>query len=641
MPFIGFASLLWLLFRVIPKPSRAQYPCMKVAAPVASGFLAYMGGLFAGAVFFRKAVHHLKRSRIPAAAAFFACGAGFGLFSILKTDVQSEAGPKAAHEYFIPTDPANSPVGTPRGIFPGRVVWMWDSTAANWTGRSGNWWEDRYTDQDKVDSMLSESLRLLTGASADAAAWDALFRHFNERHGKGSAGYLPGEKIAVKYNLVDCAGAETAGNTSFPAPQAVLALLRQLVRNAGASAADITFFDTGKYVPRPVREKCKAEFPDVHFMGWGKATGQEKYVRDTQWTMRWSQPLTLEINGGHTAYLPTTVTQADYLINLASFKAHQYVGVTSAAKNHFGTFSCDGDDGKSRMEGPHMAGVHAYVTVHDFIIPGSKEWSFYGRPMGTYNALVDLMGHRLLGENTLLFMIDGLYATQTEHDEVSLKSRWLSQPFGNDWTSSLFLSQDGVALESVDVDFFRTEAAVNPNIECVYGTVDNYLHEAARADNPPSGTFYDPEGDGTRLPSLGVHEHWNNPENKQYSGNLGRSGGIELVQAQNPSAVGPEKKALLDAFALLQNYPNPFNPATTIRYDLAGPSSVRLEIYSLSGRLVRTLAEGERQAGAQTVAWDGRDWAGNPAGSGVYLSRLEVNTDGTPFVYHRKMVLVR
>ncbi len=639
-PVTGLASLLWILARVLPKPSRVNHPCMKVAAPVASGFLAYLAAVFAGAVFFKKAVRCLRQSRFLVSAAFLLCAIGFGLFSILRTDVQSLADSGAAHEYFIPTDPPNEPVGTPRGIYPGRVVWMWDSTAANWNGKSGYWWEDRYTDQGRVDSMLSEALRALAGRPDDAGAWDALFRYFNERHGKGSAGYRPGEKIAVKYNLVDCAGAETAGNTSFPAPQVVLALLRQLVRNAGVSASDVTFFDTGKYVPKPVREKCKAEFPDVRFMGWNKSTGQEKYVRDASWTMRWSQPLTLEINGGHAAYLPTTVTEAAYLINLASFKAHQYVGVTSCAKNHFGTFSCDGDDGKPRMEGPHMAGVHAYVTVHDFIIPGSQEWSFKGRQMGTYNALVDLMGHRLLGENTLLFMIDGLYATQTEHDAVSLKSRWLSHPFNNDWTSSIFLSQDAVAIESVDVDFFRTEAAVNPNIECVYGTVDNYLHEAAQADHPPSGVFYDPEGDGTRLTTLGVHEHWNDAEKKQYSWNLGRSGGIELVQAHPLSAVEPGEEVRPAGFTLFQNYPNPFNSTTSIRYDLAGPSRVRLEVCDLTGRCIRPLADGERRAGVQTAVWDGRDGAGNPAGSGVYLVRLEVHSGVQHFMDNRRMVLV-
>jgi hypothetical protein len=69
------------------------------------------------------------------------------------------------------------------------------------------------------------------------------------------------------------------------------------------------------------------------------------------------------------------------------------------------------------------------------------------------------------------------------------------------------------------------------------GDVDNYLHEAAQANNPPSGTFYDPEGDGTRLPSLGVHEHWNNAANRQYSRNLGGSEGIELLQVTDAPAV--------------------------------------------------------------------------------------------------------
>jgi hypothetical protein len=63
---------------------------------------------------------------------------------------------------------------------------------------------------------------------------------------------------------------------------------------------------------------------------------------------------------------------------------------------------------------------------------------------------------------------------------------------------------------------------------------DDYLHEAALADNPPSGTFYDPDHpvNTTRLASLGVHEHWNNAQDKQYSRNLGKREGIELVRVQ-------------------------------------------------------------------------------------------------------------
>ena len=44
-PVLGIASLLWFLVRVVPKPSRAAYPCMRVAAPIASTFVVWLFGL--------------------------------------------------------------------------------------------------------------------------------------------------------------------------------------------------------------------------------------------------------------------------------------------------------------------------------------------------------------------------------------------------------------------------------------------------------------------------------------------------------------------------------------------------------------------------------------------------------------------
>jgi hypothetical protein len=83
-----------------------------------------------------------------------------------------------------------------------------------------------------------------------------------------------------------------------------------------------------------------------------------------------------------------------------------------------------------------------------------------------------------------------------------------------------------VAIDSVALDLLRTE----PRATQVRGNPDNYLHEAALAPKPPSGTVYDPERDGQPLASLGVHEHWNNASDKQYSRNLGKKEGIELVR---------------------------------------------------------------------------------------------------------------
>jgi hypothetical protein len=103
-------------------------------------------------------------------------------------------------------------------------------------------------------------------------------------------------------------------------------------------------------------------------------------------------------------------------------------------------------------------------------------------------------------------------------------------PFDGDWPKSLFASQDPVAIDSVGFDFLWAEFNDCPR----WRGVDNYLHEAALVPNPPSGTFYDPDHatPTKRLSSLGVHEHWNNPKNKQYSRNTGSGPGIELVQVK-------------------------------------------------------------------------------------------------------------
>jgi hypothetical protein len=64
---------------------------------------------------------------------------------------------------------------------------------------------------------------------------------------------------------------------------------------------------------------------------------------------------------------------------------------------------------------------------------------------------------------------------------------------------------------------------------------DQYLIEAALADNPPSGTKYDPQRNSAKAKSLGVMEHWNNATEKKYSRNLGKKEGIELIQKSTSS----------------------------------------------------------------------------------------------------------
>lgn len=92
------------------------------------------------------------------------------------------------------------------------------------------------------------------------------------------------------------------------------------------------------------------------------------------------------------------------------------------------------------------------------------------------------------------------------------------------------------------------------------------------------------------------------------------------------------------ADVLRQNAPNPFNPATTITYQVQSDQTpVRVMVYSVAGRLVRTLVDDLETAGSHEVIWDGRDDNGRELASGVYFYRIE--TPGSR--EQRKMVLLR
>ena len=63
IPFFSILALIWVLIRVIPKPQRAAYPCMKVAIPFASTIVLYIAGLLTSIVVFKKALRKLMESK--------------------------------------------------------------------------------------------------------------------------------------------------------------------------------------------------------------------------------------------------------------------------------------------------------------------------------------------------------------------------------------------------------------------------------------------------------------------------------------------------------------------------------------------------------------------------------------------------
>jgi hypothetical protein len=90
-------------------------------------------------------------------------------------------------------------------------------------------------------------------------------------------------------------------------------------------------------------------------------------------------------------------------------------------------------------------------------------------------------------------------------------------------------------------------------------------------------------------------------------------------------------------FDLLQSRPNPFSSQTTIQFMLPAKSDVSLRVYDVTGRLIRTLLDQEKNAGVHTAAWDGRNDIGDLVSGGVYFCRLSCGTG----LKTRKLNLVR
>ena len=409
------------------------------------------------------------------------------------------------------------PLGEAKGIHPGRVVWVHDPEATDWKGPGdGHWWEGTHVKQERVDAMMARAVCDLTGEATVAKAWARLFCHLNQARGKGDVNYQPGEQIAIKPNWVGMIYLEGTVNPETytlvkrqdymnTAPQMIIALLRQLTSAVGVRQSDITVCDTLAYLVKEYYDILHQAFPNVRYEDYGGKFGRIQ-VKPSTVPLYWSS----RPQGKTQDYLPTCFAEADYLINFANLKSHTAAGVTLCAKNHFG----------SLLRWPVQAG---YYDIHP---------SCFATETKVYRPLVDLMGHGHLGGKTVLHLIDGLFTGVHPRDQAP--ERMQLAPFNGQWPCSLLASQDPVAIDSVGFDFLWAERTDYPR----KGGVDDYLREAALANDPPSGTFYDPNHatPTKRLPSLGVHEHWNNSQKKQYSRNLGTGKGIELVAVDGASS---------------------------------------------------------------------------------------------------------
>ena len=155
------------------------------------------------------------------------------------------------------------------------------------------------------------------------------------------------------------------------------------------------------------------------------------------------------------------------------------------------------------------------------------------------------------------------------------------------------------------------------------------LHNRTGGDGDSIVGWYDddmvPDGPGNLGQFVGqqAHGRWTFLISDRVTGNVGTVNGW-ILRLVVPGGVGvtEQDQSLPSTFALDNNYPNPFNPSTTISFTIPTEANVRLEVFDLLGRVVKTLVEGNLPAGRHQVVWDGRTSTGERASSGIYFARL-------------------
>jgi len=467
---IGIISFIWFIIRVLPAPHRSQYPCLQMAMPIAFGYIAFWSVLTFSLITWIKKVQTkigaITSSLLMVFILFFSiAGISFANPSITGS---------LTYETWNPIP--KQPIGEPQGYNPGRVVWVWDSQSTE-QYLNGYWWEKQNNNQEIIDIMFSKGVNSLGDDQDEIIAWENIFKNFNQNHGNGDIGYKSGEKIAIKinmnngfYNDYNWESDDVDAN-----PYVVKGLLRKLVNVVGVAQEDISVYDASRnlfdwfynrvyYMDYPA-DPLVVEFPDVHFVDLNGGPGREKISASNE---------KIYFADGSCEYrtLPTVVTEAKYMINMPIAKRHVGDRVTLSGKNWFGTWMED------------VYSIHNYHTIG---------FSAMGNPAPQ----IDLLAHEHLGEKTLILIGDGTYGSRYGLADCT---HFQMYPFNGDWMSSLFFSQDAIALDSVLYDFFYVEGTNGGPSE----GAQNYLHQGAE----PPIDLYDPENDGEYLTgSLGVHEH--------------------------------------------------------------------------------------------------------------------------------------
>ncbi|MCH8525022.1 MAG: T9SS type A sorting domain-containing protein [Balneolales bacterium] len=238
--------------------------------------------------------------------------------------------------------------------------------------------------------------------------------------------------------------------------------------------------------------------------------------------------------------------------------------------------------------------------------------------------------------------------------EKNFPGVWRIQSFDVDYENDvIYVSVDGEGILACAADaescelilaqgdrFFGSGLAYNPVDEVIYFEDNDIGIASVNRDGTGLTTFmgdfnpiYGLQYNGVMgkvvwasAPFVGAPSlRYRNPQSAENVGSTAFFSGRDVRGMSfvigNPTTVSVEEGlsiSLPQQLNLMQNFPNPFNPSTSIRFELAETTDIRLSVYDITGRLIEVLEQGVRSAGQHEVAFDASSLS-----SGIYIYRLE------------------
>lgn len=325
---------------------------------------------------------------------------------------------------------------------------------------------------------------------------------------------------------------------------------------------------------------------------------------------------------------------------------------------------------------PHIIFAHEFIGSHDYLLDLSEHYASWGLKVGTMNqlhsSLVDndpvqdaqdliLLSNQILGGGPVIYIgysaggLRAIIASALDTNTVSF--------FGLDIVDLEAIGQTYAQGLNIPIFGLAGEASTcNSQLNGIgiYNQAENSkllrVTEADHCDFQGPNSFictflcenqnnlFSPEEIDLLIKNLSTAfltwqtsismdgEAWWTNGSAAYDSLIITNSIVELVTMSiNNNSISP------DNFNLHQNYPNPFNSNTKIKLDIKNKSNIELNIYDLSGKIIKQVFRGSKDAGTHIFSWNSKSSMSLKVTSGVYILKLKVKN--SQFI--KKMVLIK